>query len=226
MYVAATRLRSDGGDDRARRVGVARATDPLGPFTWDADPLITHWSIDAHPFRDHDGEWWLFYSARTDATRYRDGTVGCGIAVDRLPEPDRVAGDPSIVLRPDRRWEGNQDGSWFWNEAPCVTPDDGRYRLLYSGGWYADGTYAVGLATATHPRGPWTKDPDNPLLVSGDRVIGPGHTCVTTSHDGRTTFLVHHGHVPGRSGRAAFVSELVWHGDRFELTPLVPPDHG
>ena len=55
---------------------------------WDPDPLIAEWSIDAHPFRDHDGAWWLFYSARNDATRYGDGTIGCGIAVDRLLDPE------------------------------------------------------------------------------------------------------------------------------------------
>ncbi len=222
MYVAATsRPPTGAGDDQARRVGVARATHPLGPFVWDAEPLITDWSIDAHPFHDQDGQWWLFYSVRNAATRYRDGTIGCGIAVDQLPEPGRVAGEPTVILSPDRRWEGNRDGSWYWNEGPCVTWRDGRYRLLYSGGWYGDGTYAVGLATATRIGGPWTKDPDNPLLVSGPVVTGPGHTCLTTGPDGRT-FLVHHGHLPGRSGRAAFVTEVTWRGDRFELTPLDP----
>jgi beta-xylosidase len=221
MYVAATSRQPTGaGDDRARRVGVARATSALGPFTWDPEPLVAEWSIDANPFQDRGGDWWLCYSARNAATRYRDGTVGCGIAIDRLLEPDRVAGDVTVILVPDRRWEGNRRGSWYWNEAPCVTPRGDHYCVLYSGGWFGDGTYAVGLATATGLRGPWTKDPGNPLLASGPDVIGPGHTCLTTSPDGRTTFLVYHGRLPGRAGRAVFVDELTWTDDRFELTPL------
>ena len=223
MYVAATSRRHDGAaDDNARRVGVARAVDPLGPFIWDPDPLVSEWSIDAHPYRDNDGAWWLFYSARNDATRYRDGTVGCGIAVDRLLDPTRVAGDPTVVLAPDHRWEGNRRGSWFWNEAPAVTRQDGRYCMLYSGGFYGDRTYGVGLATADHPAGPWTKHPDNPLLVTGRNVIGPGHVCLTATPDGAQTLLVHHGHLRGRRGRAVFVDVLTWHGGRFEVEPYEP----
>ena len=221
MYVAATRRRADGApDDNARHVGVARATDPLGPFAWDPDPLVAEWSIDAHPFLDHDGAWWLFYSARNDATRYRDGTIGCGIAVDRLLSPTRVAGDPSVVLAPDHRWEGNRSATWFWNEGPAVTWRDGRYWMLYSGGYYGDRTYGVGLAIAMHPRGPWTKHPANPLLVTGRDVIGPGHVCLTATPDGQQTLLVYHGHVHGRRGRAVFIDVLTWHGDRFDVEPL------
>jgi len=223
MYVAATSRRPGGApDDGSRRVGVARAADPLGPFTWDADPLVTEWSIDAHPFRDHDGEWWLFYSARNDATRYRDGTIGCGIAVDRLLEPARVAGDPAVVLVPDRRWEGNQQATWFWNEGPAVTGSGGRYWMFYSGGFYRDRTYAVGLATAPHPRGPWTKHPGNPLLVTGRDVLGPGHVCLTSAPDDDRTLVVHHGHMPGRQDRAVFVDVVEWRGDRIDIEPFEP----
>ncbi len=221
MYVAATSRHPDGRpDDDARRVGVARATDPLGPFTWDPDPLIAHWSIDAHPFRDRDGTWWLFYSARNDATRYGGRTVGCGIAVDRLLAPDRVADDATVVLVPDHRWEGNRRATWFWNEGPAVRWHDDRYWMLYSGGFYGDRTYAVGLATAAHPRGPWTKHPDNPLLVSGRDVLGPGHVCFTDTDDGQRTLVVHHGYVPRRRGRAVFIGVVTWRGDRVDVEPF------
>lgn len=221
MYVAATSRAPNGaGDDRVRRVGVARAANPLGPFTWEAEPLVDEWSIDAHPFQDRAGEWWLCYSARNEATRYRDGTVGCGISIDRLPAPDGVAGDAVVILVPDRRWEGNRKGSWYWNEAPCVATRDDRYVMLFSGGWFGDGTYAVGLATATELRGPWTKHPGNPLLRSGPDVVGPGHTCLVTAPDDGTTLLVYHGRRPGRAGRAVFVDALTWVDDRFELTPI------
>ena len=48
-------------------------------------------------------------------------------------------------------------------------------------------------AHADHPAGPWTKHPDNPWLVSGRDVLGPGHVCLTPTGDGARTLLVRHG---------------------------------
>jgi hypothetical protein len=49
------------GTDQTRRVAVAG--HPAGPFV-DAGKLLVPdqpFSIDAHPFRDADGQWYLFY---------------------------------------------------------------------------------------------------------------------------------------------------------------------
>ncbi|HWI62818.1 MAG TPA: glycoside hydrolase family 43 protein, partial [Symbiobacteriaceae bacterium] len=186
MYVAATRKRADGlGDDFLRRQWIARATSPLGPFQWDDQPLVPdEWSIDGHPFRDDDGQLWLFYNIRTDASRYWDGTTGCGNVVDRLLAPDRLEGVQSVAAFPNKRWEGNREGTWYWNEGPCVLMRRGMYYQMYSGGFYADDTYGVGFATAPAPRGPWTKYHANPILRSGNGVLGPGHHSVVLGPDG------------------------------------------
>jgi hypothetical protein len=91
--------------------------------------------------------------------------------------------------------------------------------MLYSGGFYGDGTYGVGLASAPHPTGPWTKHPDNPILVTGRGVIGPGHVCLAATTDDGRTLVVRHAHVPGRRGRAVFVDVMTWHGDRCDVEP-------
>jgi GH43 family beta-xylosidase len=129
LYLAATRYGPNGvPDDRGRRLWTASSPDPLGPFRWSAEPLIPDaWSIDAHPYRDSDGGWWLFYNVRDESTRYPDGTIGCGNVVDRLPAPDRVAGHPVPVAVPSARWEGNRDGTWYWNE--------GAWVVRRPGGW-------------------------------------------------------------------------------------------
>jgi beta-xylosidase len=69
VYLSATRglggegpdsLRARDGAETGRRLGVARGTDPLGPFVVDDEPLLDQCSIDGHPFRDDDGSMWLF----------------------------------------------------------------------------------------------------------------------------------------------------------------------
>ena len=220
MYAAATRrLGSGKGDDQARRQGIARSHSPYGPFVWDREPLVPDaWSIDGHPFRDDDGALWLFYNIRTEATRYLDGTIGCGNVVDRLIAPDRLEGRPTPVTFPSERWEGNAGGTWYWNEGPFVLKRRGIYYQMYSGGFFGDGTYAVGFATATSPRGPWTKHPGNPILRSGEGILGPGHHCVVRASDGVTPYAIYHGYVPGQRGRKVHADRLFWAGDRPILT--------
>jgi GH43 family beta-xylosidase len=230
MYVAVAAELPDGSpDDEQRRLAVAHADNPIGPFELYDTPLVgDEWAIDAHPFQDDDGRWWLFYNARNDETRYIDGTIGCANAVTELVAPEQVFGERRIIVKPTERWEGNADGTWYWNEGAFVVRRGEKLLQTYSGGWFADGTYAIGTATADRPDGTWSKNPDNPLLVSGDRVVGPGHNCIVTGPDGFTSFLVYHAHMDGEHDRSAFMAELHWVGDDFAVTGSSParPDPG
>lgn len=224
MYVAAASRLPDGTpDDGHRRLAVATADSPVGPFQLSDEPLIPdEWAIDAHPFQDDDGTWWLFYNVRSDETRYTDGTTGCANAVTELPQPQSVSGDRRIILKPTERWEGNADGTWYWNEGAFVVRRGGKLVQTYSGGWFADETYAIGTATADSPNGEWHKNPANPLFVSSDRVIGPGHNCLVTGPDGFTCFLVYHAHADGEPLRSAFMAEFHWVGEDFAVTGPSP----
>jgi len=51
-------------------------------------------------------------------------------------------------------------------EAADVVKDHDTYYLYYHGA-SAKASYQLGVATASHPLGPWTKHPDNPVLGSG-----------------------------------------------------------
>ncbi|MBE3575503.1 MAG: glycoside hydrolase family 43 protein [Firmicutes bacterium] len=219
MYVAATRRQAGGhGDDQLRRLGLARSDRPEGPFHWDPRPLVDReWSIDGHPFQDEDGSLWLFYNVRTAATRYPDGTTGCGNVVDRLTALDRLEGRPAPVSYPSARWEGNREGTWYWNEGPFVLKRRGVYYQMYSGGFYGDDTYGIGFATAPSPRGPWTKYAGNPILRSGRGILGPGHHCVVRAPDGVTPYVVYHGYVPGQRGRKVHLDRLFWVGDHLAI---------
>ncbi|MDQ3865992.1 MAG: glycoside hydrolase family 43 protein [Actinomycetota bacterium] len=236
MYVSATRRRSPTaggrwdrgrGDDSGRRLGLARSETPLGPFRWDEQPIVDAWSIDGHPFRDDDGSMWLFYNVRTDETRVGDAR-GTGTVVDRLLAPDRVAGEPTPVTVPDQAWEGPY-GDWYWNEAPYVLKRRGVYYQLYSGGFYRDSSYAIGVATALAPRGPWTKDPENPIFRGTGAILGTGHNSFIYGPDVATRYAVYHGYVAGDDGRKVNIDRLYWVGDRPQIagpteTPQpVPP---
>ena len=220
MYISATRRRTGRaqrrdageGDDAGRRVGIARSSGPLGPFVVDEQPLSEAWSIDAHPFRDDDGSLWLFYSARTDETR-RGDAAGTGTVCDRLITPDRLEGKPTRVSFPSQRWEGPY-GDWYWNEAPYVLKRRGVYYQLYSGGFFNDASYAVGIATAPSPRGPWRKYRRNPIFRGRGRIRGPGHNSFVFAPDVATRYAVYHGYVDDERGRKVHIDRLHWAGDR------------
>jgi GH43 family beta-xylosidase len=225
MYISATHKRSGRaggrwdygeGDDSGRRLGLARSTSPVGPFVWDERPIVDSWSIDGHPFRDDDGSMWLFYNIRSDETRVR-GELGTGNVVDRLVAPDRVEGNPTPVVFPSEPWEGPY-GDWYWNEGPYVLKRRGLYYQLYSGGFHNDSTYAIGVATAPSPRGPWTKDSRNPIFRGTGRIVGTGHNSFVFGPDVATRYAVYHGYVDGEPGRKVNIDRLLWAGDRPLIT--------
>ena len=235
MYVSATTKRrgrpqeprEEGEGDYLRRaIGVARADSPEGPFTWDEAPLRPdQYNIDGHPFRDTDGSEWLFYSTRSPATSYSDGTPGIGIVVQRLDGRDRLAGPEVEVAFPSERWEGRADGTWYVNEGPFVVKRRGRYFCFFSGSSYQESGYGIGIAVADDLQGPWTKYPGNPIWGSKPPLLGPGHFSLTLAPDGATTYVVYHSYVSDAeagtpvnlfrtAGRKVCLDRLHWAGDR------------
>jgi GH43 family beta-xylosidase len=203
-----------GEGDAGRRIGLARASSPVGPFVLDEHPLVGHWAIDGHPFRDDDGSMWLFYNVRTAEFGGLDGFPGTGTVCDRLVGPSRLAGQPTRVAFPSAEWEGVPTRDWFWNEAPFVLKRRGRYFQMYSGGCFVDASYSVGLARASALRGPWRKDARNPILSGGRRIRGPGHHSIVYGPNIATRYAVYHGYVDGEEGRKVHVDRVHWAGDR------------
>jgi hypothetical protein len=151
---------------------------------------------------------------RTEATRYHDGTIGCGNVVGRMISPVEVERTQHPVAYPSHRWEGNRRGNWYWNEGPCVLKRRGTYFQMYSGGCYADDTYGLGFTTASTPQGPWHKQSRVPILKSSKAILGPGHHSIVTGPDGVTPYVVYHGYLPGTRGRKVHLDRIFWAGDR------------
>jgi beta-xylosidase len=91
------------------------------------------------------------------------------------------------------------------------------YYLFYSGNAYYNGSYAVGVARAASPLGPYLKLGSNPILKTGGYWVGPGHCSVLDGPSG-DTYMVYHawllGHVNGPGdGRMDLVDQIQWRGD-------------
>ncbi|HOW73358.1 MAG TPA: family 43 glycosylhydrolase [Phycisphaerae bacterium] len=172
----------NGGLDR-QHIGVAEAASPWGPFTDRsvAAPLIAQTAIDAECFQDG-GQLYLYH------VRWEGGRLSTW--VQRLSDPLTLAPEPSQLCISGTGWEATV------NEGPGVLKRNGKYYLFYSGNYAHTADYAVGVAVADHPLGPWTKQPNpyNPVFRRDDAIAlyGPGHGHHVVGPDALADWYVYH----------------------------------
>ncbi|WP_027481644.1 glycoside hydrolase family 43 protein [Deinococcus pimensis] len=209
---------SAGIGDKGHQLRVATSDHPEGPFR-DEGVVLTPddpFTIDASPFRDEDGQWYLYY-----ARDFLDGDrVGTALAVDRLEGMTRLAGEPRTVLRATADWQifrRNREmygavHDWYTLEGPFVVKRHGRYWLFYSGGAWEEPNYGVSYAVADHPLGPWREPPsEGPTLLQSipGRVVGPGHNSLVTGPDGED-YLVYHAWDVDKVARRLCIDRVDW----------------
>ncbi len=170
----------------AQCIGVAVATDPLGPFVDSRpDPIVCQTklggSIDPDAFRDADGKLYLYF--KSDGNRIGKHTAIWGQQLS--PDGLSVVGQPVELIHDDKEWEQRLV------EAPSMVRSPVGYELFFSAayfGWNANqeqSPYGIGFAACAGPLGPCKKAPDNPILHSFyDRqagcLSGPGHQSIFT----------------------------------------------
>ncbi|ATB29261.1 glycoside hydrolase family 43 protein [Melittangium boletus] len=182
-------------------IGAASATSPLGPFTDLGWPLVhdpNMGMIDATFFTDTAGTKYLVWKADGNAVGQKTPIYAQPLSADGLS----LTGTRKTLITNDRAWEGGLV------EAPWVVARDGYYYLFYSGNAYYDGRYAIGVARATSPLGPYTKAA-NPILKTTPDWEGPGHGSVVTSPSG-TSVMVYHAWDAGHTTRVMLVDTIVW----------------
>jgi GH43 family beta-xylosidase len=215
---------ASGIEGRDHQLRVATSTSPLGPFVDCNQILIPNepFTIDAHPFRDVDGEWYLFY-ARDFLSLDDDYRIGTGIVVDKLIDMVTLAGKPAMVIRPHADWQLFQMQramygavyDWYTVEGAALRIHNGRYYCFFSGGAWEQENYGVAYVVADHPSGPYHRPQgvERPLLRSvPGRVIGPGHNSFTESSDG-SEYIVYHGWDTAMTARLMRIDRLLWEGD-------------
>ncbi len=202
---------------------VATSATPEGPFR-DQGPLVPPgrlpFAIDPHPFRDDDGTWWLFY-ARDFLDLGAGWRAGTALAVARLVDMCRLAGEERVVLRARHDWQRFQANRpmygqvWDWHtlEGPCVVKRRGRYWCLYSGACYGNDSYGVDWAVADAVTGPWLEQgaEHGPRLLTTvpGHVLGPGHNSLVTGPDG-ADWLVYHAWDPAATKRRMCIDRITW----------------
>jgi beta-xylosidase len=204
---------------------VATSRDPAGPYQ-DAGLLMEEpencpFAIDPHPFRDDDGQWYLFY-ARDFLEEDQGYRAGTALVVDRLVGMTRLAGDEKTVLRARCWWQlfkANRPMygrifDWHTLEGPCVRKHEGRYYCFYSGGCYENESYGVDYGVADHILGPYNDEGNEAgprvLKTLPDRVIGPGHHSIVLGPDDRTEYFAYHAWDQSMSARRMFLDRLLW----------------
>jgi len=174
--------------------GVAVADAVTGPYTvLTHDEPLTPWpSNDLSLFEDEDGT--VFAVFNNGWTRIHH------IYVAELDlEAMRLKEEPVKLISQE---PGTWDGGGI--EGAYIVKEDGIYYLFYSS-WTRG--YAVGYATATDIRGPWTKSGENPLFGArrelggvryGENIDDPdfpyweiGHNAVFRGPDGRHWISCH-----------------------------------
>ena len=206
-------------EGEGHRLRLAAADRPEGPFR-DTGTILDpdeRFTIDAHPFQDDDGTWYLFY-----CVDFLEGErVGTGIVVDRMVDPGRLVGDRRTVVRPFADWNlfaaqrtwYDRTWDWYTVEGPFVRKRDGQYYCLFSGGAWREPNYGVSFAVADHPLGPWiVPELERPTILQTvpDRVLGPGHASIVESPSGNADYIVYHAWPPDRDARLMRIDRLEW----------------
>lgn len=201
-------------------IRVAVADSPGGPFN-DLGVNLTpgeSFAIDAHPYRDTDGAWYLFF-ARDVLDSERPGTH---IAAKRMTSMTSVDSATTAILAPDADWQiyersrhmYGQVLDWHTLEGPTVVRRDDDYYLFFSGGsWEGDG-YGVSVASASHPLGPWrhrATETADVLSTAITGLPGPGHNSIL-SRNGSDNLIAYHAWNSDRSARQMYVDRVEWTG--------------
>jgi len=183
-------------------IGAATATSPTGPFQDIGQPLVhdaTIGLIDATEFADANGKPYLVWKVDGNAVKQHTPIYGQALSADGTT----LTGTRQTLITNDLAWEGGVV------EGPWVVLHGGQYFLFYSGNSYANATYAVGVARADNPLGPYTKL-GNPILKSNADWIGPGHCSVIDTPEGDSYMVYHAWHPDKVGGRPTLVDAVQW----------------
>ena len=218
---------SVGTSDERHELRVATSRRPDGPYLELVEPLLdpstTPFAIDPHPYRNHDGRWYLFY-ARDFLDSTSGSRPGTALVVAPLSDMVRLSAEFSTVMRATHDWQRFQANrpiyggihDWHTLEGPCVVWNEGRYYCLYSGGNWQNETYGIDFVVADSIDGPWmdTNLGDHPRVLRSvpGHVIGPGHNSIVSGVDG-VTYIAYHAWDPAMTGRRFCLDPLIWTSD-------------
>jgi beta-xylosidase len=207
------------------QIRVAKSSLPEGPYE-DLGSLIgaskeCPFAIDAHPFQDDDGQWYLFY-ARDFLDYGNEIRAGTALVVDKLVNMVRLAGEDKVVLRARNDWQlfmaqremYGQVFDWHTLEGPFVRKHNGLYYCFYSGGCYENETYGVDYGISENIMGPYSDAGNSEgarvLRSIPGHVIGPGHHSIVLGPDDETEYFAYHAWDIEMKARRMCLDRLAW----------------
>jgi hypothetical protein len=172
-------------------IGVAVASDPVGPFAPVGDaPIVCQTdlggSIDASPFYDAaTGRWWLHWKSDQNAPGVAD-------PAPRIWAAPLAHGGTALGAAPVVVLTTTPDDLGIV-EAPEMVRVPAGYRLLYAGSDWSTAGYFGHWASCAGPAGPCSRPvpASDPLLGPGSGLAGPGAMSVAALADGRWVVLFH-----------------------------------
>lgn len=201
-YVAYFSARKSNG---AFALGTATATSPQGPYTPQSTPILepaAPGAIDVHFFRSSAGTNYLLWKIDGNQTPGNPTPIYVQpLSADGLT----LTGTKTLLIDHDTSWEGNLV------EGPWMIEEGGYFYLFYSANGYASNNYAIGVARASSPTGPFTKYSGNPILKTRGAWAGPGHGSVVKGPHGEWVHVFHAwvaGQVGSSPGRQVLVDRI------------------
>jgi beta-xylosidase len=166
-YVHAYATPAKGAADHRMCISISTSKKPWGRFVdRTRRPFLcpaNRGAIDPQFFTAPNGLRYLLWKSEQTAT-YPSQLWSTRISQDG----SKLFSTHGLLLTTQQPWEGRVI------ENPSMIAYAGRYYLFYSGGSYANSTYATGYATCRSPLGPCTRASAAPLLATGAKVAGPG----------------------------------------------------
>lgn len=185
----------------------AISTSPEGPFIQkEKKPIVPEEKgIDTSFFIDDDGTPYLYY------VRFTDGNVIWVAEMnDDLTSIKKETLTKCISVTDE--WEKKQAKV---TEGPSLLKKGDTYYLIYSANHFESKDYAVGYATATSPKGPWTKYSGNPILrrdkeaAKSVGLVGTGHGAPFICADGSYKYIFHaHASDTSVGPRTSYISDF------------------
>jgi beta-xylosidase len=157
-------------DPGVKCIGVATGPGPLGPFTAAGSPFVCQLdhrgSIDPRVFADSAGRLWFIWKSDDNADVLGDEHTT--IFSQRLSDDGLgLLGPRYRILHASQPWEGRIV------ESPQMVEAAGHDWLFFSGNWFNQPVYAIGVARCAGPAGPCA-NPRRPLIASNSQGQGPG----------------------------------------------------
>lgn len=169
------------------QVAIAYADSITGKYVGSSQPIdASAHNIDPFLFKDSDGKYYLYH------VRFNHGNY-IWVGEFDIDKQMIVPGTLNQVFANDQDWENTPAYPCDpIMEGPTVIKLKDTYYLFYSANHFQSTDYAVGYATAASPMGPWTKNPNNPIIhqsIVGE--MGAGHGDVFIDNDGNYQYVYH-----------------------------------